>query len=101
VTQFEEAPLAVFAMPKTVKGVKLLPGVKDLPSHIRQNFRNEFIRFVMKQTANSRSPWTNPDVNALQAMYQIVYPIFPARIQHSDAVFNPVGGPLSVISSNF
>ena len=35
-------------------------------------------------------PWTNPDVESLQAMYQLVYPIFSARIRHSDAVFHPV-----------
>lgn len=83
-----------------VNRVKVLPGIKDLPEHIRKNFRNEFIRFVMKQVANLQSPWMNPDVDALQAMYQIVYPIFPARIRHSDAVFNPVSNSSPAILSN-
>jgi len=78
--QFEESPLPGFTIPRNVDGVKVLPGIKDLPDHIRPNFRNEFIRSVVKQVANSQSPWTNPDVNALQAIYQTVYPIFPARI---------------------
>lgn len=73
-----------------MRGVKVFPGVKDLPVHIRQGFRNEFIRFVMKQVANSTSPWLNLDVDALQSMYQVVYPTFPARLRHSDAVVNPV-----------
>lgn len=79
--------------------VKIFPGVKDLPDHIRPNFRNDFIRLVFKQIAISQSPWTNPDVNALQAVYQIAYPIFPARIRHSDAVFNPVSDSLPLIIS--
>ena len=72
------------------KATKVYPGIRDLPAHIRQNFRNEFIRFVIKQVGNSQSPWVNPDVDSLQVMYQIVYPIFPGRIQHSDAVHHPV-----------
>ena len=60
-----------------VRGVKVYPGIKDLPIHIRQNFRNEFIRFIFKQIANSTSPWTNPDVDALQSSYEVVYPTFP------------------------
>jgi hypothetical protein len=72
------------------KGTKVYPGVKDLPAHIRPKFRNEFIRYVIKQVANSELPWTNPDIDSLQAMYQIVYPIFPARIRQSDAVHHPV-----------
>ena len=81
-------------------GVKVLPGIKDLPDHIRPNFRNDFIRLVFKQIATSQSPWTNPDVNALQAVYQIAYPTFPAKIWHSDAVFNPVSDSLLLIVSN-
>jgi hypothetical protein len=66
------------------------PGIKDLPAHLRAGFRNEFIRYVMKQVANSEAPWTNPDLDSIQASYDIVYPIFPARIRHSDAVYHPV-----------
>ena len=91
IIQFDDAPLPTFTLPRIEKGTKVYPGIKDLPLHIRQNFRNEFIRFVIKQVANSQSPWVNLDVNSLQTMYQIVYPIFHARIRHSDAVYHPVG----------
>ena len=80
----------MFALPRTIKGVKVYPGIKDLPAHIYHGFRNEFIRFVMKRVANSTSPWVNPDVEALQSMYQVVYPTFPARLQPNDAVTHPV-----------
>ena len=88
--QFEETPVPTFTLARIVKGSKIFPGIKDLPAHIRQNFRNEFIRFVIKQVANSKLPWINPDVESLQATYQVVYPVFPARIRHSDAVYHPV-----------
>jgi len=45
--QFEETPLPTFTLIKIEKGVKVYPGIKDLPVHIRQNFRNEFIRFAI------------------------------------------------------
>ena len=79
-------------------GSRVYPGIKDLPEHIRKTFRNDFIHFVIKQVANSESPWTNPDVPSLQATYQLIYPIFPARIQHGDAAHHPVGCPLFVIA---
>ena len=94
IIQFDETPLPTFTLPRIEKGVKVYPGINNLPLHIRQNFRNEFIRFVIKQVANSQSPWVNTDVNSLQTMYQIVDPIFPAWIRHSDAVYHPVGRPL-------
>lgn len=98
--QFGETPLPVFTLPRIVKGSKVYPGIKDLPPHIRQDFRNEFIRVVIKQVANSQSPWMNPDVESLQATYQVVYPIFPARIRHSDAVYHPVSNISSIILYN-
>jgi hypothetical protein len=73
-----------------IKGVRVYPGIKDLPAHIRQNFRNEFIRFVIKQVANSQSPWINPDLRSLQSTYELIYPTFPACLRHSDAVYHPV-----------
>ena len=91
VSQFEEtSSLPVFLLPKIVDKSKVFPGIKDLPDHIRPNFRNEFIRFVIKRVANSESPWTNPDVPSIQAMYQLVYPAFPAQVRNSDAVYHPV-----------
>ena len=90
-TQFEETPLLpTFTLLRMVNGSRVCPGIKDLPAHIRQNFRNKFICFVIKQVANSKLPWANPDVESLQVMYQAVYPVFPARLRHSDAVYHPV-----------
>ena len=90
ITQAEGVALPTYTAPGIVDGVKVYPGVKDLPAHLRQNFRNEFIRFVIKHVANSESPWANPDVNSLQSMYQVVYPMFPAQLSHCDAVCHPV-----------
>ena len=73
-----------------VRGSKVYPGVKDLPIHLRQNFRNEFIRFIIREVTNSQLPWTNPDVASLQSAFQVIYPLFPARLRHSDAVCHPV-----------
>jgi hypothetical protein len=99
--KFEESPIPTFIISRMVKGVRVLPGIKDLPEHIQQNFRNEFIHFVIKQVANSQSPWVNPNVDSLQAMYQVVYPIFPARIRHSNAVYHPVSDFIVRNPSNF
>ena len=84
----------MFTLVRIQKGVRVYPGIKDLPAHIRPNFRNEFIRYAIKQVANSEVPWTNPDVDSIQSMYQIVYPTFPAKIRHSDAVYHPVSNLL-------
>ncbi|KAF9642059.1 hypothetical protein BDM02DRAFT_3194001 [Thelephora ganbajun] len=72
-----------------VKGTRVYPGIKDLPVHIHENFHNEFICFVIKQVANSKSPWINPDIDSLQLMYQLIYLTFPACLWHSDAVHHP------------
>ena len=80
----------MFLLPRIQRGVKVYPGLKDLPAHIRPGFRNEFIRYVMKQVAKLETPWTNPDVDSIQKMYDTVYPTFPARIRHSDAIYHPV-----------
>ena len=79
----------------------MYPGIKDLPAHIRQNFRGEFIRFVIKQVANSQSPWVNPDIRSLQPIYELIYPTFPARLRHSDAVYHPVSYPLNINLSEY
>lgn len=73
-----------------MRGSKVNPGVKDLPGFIRTNFRNTFIRYAIKQVANSDSPWGNPDVDSLQSMYDTVYPMAPAELRHNDAVCYPV-----------
>ena len=84
----------MFTLVRIQKGVRVYPGIKDLPAHIRPNFRNKFIRYAIKQVANSEVPWTNPDVDSIQSMYQIVYRTFPAKIRHSDAVYHLVSNLL-------
>ena len=66
---------------------KVFPGIKDLPEHIHINIRNEFIRYIFKQTATLELAWANPEVDSLQVMYDIVYPTFPARIRPASAAF--------------
>ena len=39
---------AVYPLPKFVKCQKVFPGIKDLPPHIRTDFRNRFIRVVIR-----------------------------------------------------
>lgn len=97
--QFGEDSLPTFTLPKMVKRVKVYPGIKDLPAHL-QDFRNSFIRYVIRQVANSESPWINPDVKSLQVMYDAVYPSFPARIRHNDAVYHPVSDLSPMIPYN-
>ena len=83
-----------------MRGSKVNPGVKDLPASIRANFRNIFIRYVIKQVANSESPWVNPDVDSLQSMYDTVYTTAPAQLQHNDAVCHPVSDLLPTLPAN-
>ena len=80
----------VYKLPEYVDRQKVYPGIKDLPSHIRLNFRNGFIRYVIRNIFNSEQPWANPDLSTLQRTYDQVYPAYPARLQHNDAVFHPV-----------
>lgn len=82
-----------------MNGSRVYRGIKDLPPNIRQNFCNEFIRFILKQVANSKLPWANPDVSSLQEVYDVVFPTFPAHVRHSDAVYHPVSGLVRVYCS--
>ena len=85
-----------------VKGSKVNPGVKDLPTSIHANFHNIFICHVIRHVTNSEVPWANPDVDVLQSMYNTVYPMSPARLRHNDAVYHPVSNFSSalVVSSD-
>ena len=68
----------------------MYPGIKDLPAHIREGFRNTYIRLVIRDVFNSEEPWINPDLPTLQRTYDATYPAYPARLQPNDAVFHPV-----------
>lgn len=85
----------VYLLPRFVKRQKVFPGIKDLPPHIRTDFRNRFIRVVIRDIFNSKQPWTNPDVATLQRVYDQVFPAYTARLRANDAVFHPVGLSLS------
>ena len=98
--QFEETPVQTFTPPRIVKGARVYPGVKNLPAHIREHFRDRFIRFVIKQVANSKFPWANPDVESLQSTYQLVYPTFPGQLRPGDAVCHPVSSCRSAVLQN-
>lgn len=80
----------MFSLPRIVGRQKLYPGIKDLPQHIRMDFRNTFIRLVIRGIFNSEEPWVNPELSTLQSMYSSIYPAYPARLQLNDAVFHPV-----------
>ena len=54
------------------------------------DFRNTYIRLIIRNVFNSKEPWSNPDLSALQYFYDATYPMYPTRLRHSDAVFHPV-----------
>ena len=81
----------VYKLPVVVDRQKIYPGIKDLPSHIRVNFRNGFIRHVIRDVFNSEQPWANPDLSALQQAHNCTYSAYPAQLQHNDAICHPVG----------
>jgi hypothetical protein len=72
--------------PRLSTAKRVYPGIKDLPPHVRTNFRNRFIRYVIRDIFNSEQPWANPDLPTIQHAYDQVYPAYPALIRHNDAV---------------
>jgi len=89
-TQAEDG-LAIYLLPRfNGQRQKIYPGVKDLPPHIRTNFRNIFIRVIMRSVFNSEEPWVNPSLASLQLLYDKVYEAYPARLRCNDAVVHPV-----------
>ena len=90
----EEDTRSVYLLPRIVivdgARQKVYPGIKDLPAHIRTDFRNTFIRVVIREVFSSDQPWSNPDLPMLQLAYDKVYPLHPARLRCNDAAFHPV-----------
>jgi len=88
----------VYPLPRiTIVGTirqKVYPGIKELPEHIRTNFRNTFIRVVIRNVFSSNQPWSNPDLQMLQLAYDKVFPSYPARLRCNDAIFHPVTSTL-------
>ncbi|KAF9791047.1 hypothetical protein BJ322DRAFT_1104702 [Thelephora terrestris] len=92
-----EDPRPVYLLPRFINRQKTYPGIKDLPSHIRMDFRNRFIRVIIRDIFNSERPWTNPDLETLQRVYDKVYPAYVARLRTNDAVFHPTITSIGVI----
>jgi hypothetical protein len=88
-TQIEDT-LPVYMLPRFVNRQKVYPGIKDLPTRIHTNFRNTFIRLIIRDVFTSTQPWVNPDLSMLQLAYDKIYPAYPAHLQSNDAVFHPV-----------
>lgn len=80
----------VYPLPRIVNRQRVYPGIKDLPPHIRTDFRNMFIRPIIRNIFNSEKPWANPDLSMLQLAYDKTYPTYPAHLRSNDAIFHPV-----------
>jgi len=75
-------------------GVECAVGIRDLPPAIRDDFRNDFIRRIMKLIFSSRTPWINPSIETLQQEFDAAFPTYHATLHHDDAVVVPVILPL-------
>ena len=88
-TQVEDT-CPVYSLPRIVNRQRVYPGIKDLPPHICMNFRNTFIRLIIRDVFDSEQPWVNPDLSMIQLAYDKIYPAYPARLRSNDAIFHPV-----------
>ena len=93
---FQAAPTyapVLLSLPRKYKdesGKYQVPGLKDLPPLIQPNFRNAFIRHIMKLVFSGTSPWSNPSVSIYQQEFNTIYPDHPFRTHADDAVVLPV-----------
>ena len=85
----------MYLLPRIVNRQKVFPGIKDLPPHIRTDFRNKFIRPLIRDVFNFEQPWANPKLLALRLAYDKIYLAYPARLRCNDAVFHLVGSILT------
>ena len=67
-----------------------IPGLKDLPFNIQSNFRNMFIRHIMKLVFSDTSPWSNPILSVYQHEFNKVYSHLQYRLHSDDVVVIPV-----------
>jgi len=72
------------------KGVECAVGIQDLPPAIRDDFRNGFIRRIMKLIFSSNTPWVNPSVESLQQEFNAAFPMYHATLHLNDAAAIPV-----------
>ena len=66
------------------------PGLKDLPYNIQSNFRNMFIRHIMKLVFSDVLPWNNPSLSVYQREFNIIYSPLQYHLHGDDAVTLPV-----------
>ena len=71
---------------KDETGKVQIPGLKDLPDDFQPNFRNAFIRHIMKLVFSDVSPWSNPSLSVYQHEFDIVYSPLRYRLHGDDAV---------------
>lgn len=83
-------PLSLPRKYKDDAGKFQVPGLRDLPPHIQSDFRNTFIRHIMKLTFSGTSPWTGPTLPVYQQEFAAIYPDLPYEIHAHDAVVLPV-----------
>lgn len=68
-----------------------MPGLRDLPHGIQSDFRNTFIRHIMKLIFSNTLPWNNPSLSVCQQEFNLVYSTSPRYCLHmDDAVVIPV-----------
>ena len=75
---------------KNKLGKTQAPGLKDLPHNIQSNFRNLFIRHIMKLVFSDTSPWNNPSLSVYQREFDTVYSPLQYCLHADDAVILPV-----------
>ena len=86
-------PPVVLSFPRKRKdefGKLQVPGLKDLLPILQPNFRNTFIRHIMKLVFSGTSPWSNPGISIYQQEFNTIYPDHPFRLHADDAVVLPV-----------
>ena len=78
---------------KDETGKTQVPGLKDLPDNIQPNFRNIFIRHIMKLVFSDTSPWNNPSLSVYQHEFNLIYSPLQYCLHGDDAVVSPVTIP--------
>jgi len=82
---------------KDETGKVQVPGLRDLPQSIQSNFRNTFIRHIMKLVFSGVSPWSNPSLSVYQDEFNIVYSPLQYHLHTDDAVVIPTNRDLGVL----
>jgi len=75
---------------KDKTGKTQVPGLKDLPDNIQPNFRNMFIRHIMKLIFSDTLPWNSPSLSVYQHEFNLIYSSLRYRLHGDDAVVIPV-----------